>query len=300
MNLLKNKWALIILGILVLGSIGLLFRKQLGPMFGGYTKSTRGYYYRFVEGHELEKVKGPGYHIIFQYILLGPNGDTIENKMVPSVQLQRDYPVEAKNEMEDLMQIASPGSLVEILVPTDTLRQRVNSNMKVVAMEAGKTAKFLVKIISVMDDNQFAAYENKRKIERYKKEFDEMDAYAAANKGEWVLDSATNIKYIVRNKTEIARLKFADRVEFNCEVYTLAGDLIVNSGMEGKKYKTLIGSNSFSLEGLETALTFLADNEEGLFLVTSDYGFKEKGYNNIVKPYAPLLIKIKDIKKIVE
>jgi FKBP-type peptidyl-prolyl cis-trans isomerase len=298
MNRFRNKWFIIVLILLVLASVALLFRKQLGPLLGGYKKSPRGYYFRFKEGHELEKVKGEGYHIVFQYLLLGPNGDTVENHALPGVQLERKYPVDAKNEMDDVMQIAAPGSMVEIIVPTDTIKSRVTNNIKVLALESGKNAKFVLKIINVLNDEDFAAYENQRKLERLKSEFAEIDKYAKLHRDSWVLDTPSNIKYAKKVKNTNPHLTFGNQVEFNCEVWSLKGDLIVNSGMEGKKYRTVIGSNTFSLEGLETALELMAEGEEATFLVTSDYGFKDKAYLSILPPYSPLLMKIKDVKKV--
>lgn len=298
MNLLKNKWALIVLGILVLGSIALVFRKQLGPLLGGYEKSSHGYYYRFVQGKKLERIKGPGHYVIFQYILLGPNGDTVVNKAKEGVELQIPYPMEAQNDMEELLQMAAPGSIIESLVPTDTLKKRIDNNIKILGMEDGRNAKFVIRIINILNEADFEAYKNKRRLARLEKEFNIIDAYAAKQGGKWQLDSFNFIKYKIDNKTDKDRLKIGDMVEFNVEVYDMKGELIVNSAMEGHKYKLTMGSSTYDLTALETSLYYLAEGESGTFLVTSDYGYGEKGYLTIIPPYSPLVVKIKDVKKL--
>lgn len=297
MNLLKNKWALLILGILILGSLALAFRKQLGPFFGGYKKSARGYYYRFTKGSELSKIQGPGYHIVFQSVLLGPEGDTIENRSREGVQLEIKYPVEARNELEDLLQIAAPGSVSELLVPTDSLKKRPTSDIRILALPEGKTAKIVLHVISLLNEEEFAGYQNQRKLQRYKKEFDLIDKYAAKNKKDWKLDTLTNIKYVIENPVKSPRFDFGQIVEFDCEVYNINGQLVVNSAMEGKRYKTQIGSNTYQYPALEELLVFLGENESGTFLVTSDYGYQDAGNNNLVAPYTPLIIKLGKVNK---
>lgn len=300
MKILKNKWILIAGFILLTGVIAVAFKDKLGPFFGGYEKLPRGYYYRFTKGKKLETVKGDGYHIVFKVVLLGPDGDTLLNKAKPGVELQRDYPVTAGNEMEDVMQIASPGSTFEILVPADSLKKRTGSNMKILALESGTNAKFVVDVLKILNDEEFAAYQNQHKLNRLKNEFDLMDEYANRHKANWKLDSLNYIKYFIDKPTDKPRLNTGDKVEFNCEVFNMRGDLIINSGMEGHKYTLTMGAGTYDISAFENCLYYVAEGESGTFLVTSDMGYKDKGYLNVVAPYAPLLIKIYDIKKLKE
>lgn len=298
MNKINRKY--LIIAILVLGAISAIFyfRENLKIALGGYEKTPRGYHYRFIEGKKLNSVMGPGYHIVFQYLLISPNGDTIENKAQPGVEMVREYPVEAKNEMDDAMQMGSAGSVIEILVPTDSLKLRVIDNMKIMAMPSGKKAKFVLKIAQLLNEQDYEAYKNQQFLSRFKKENDAIDAFAAKQKKSWVLDSFSHIKYYIENKTNNPRFKEGDKIEFHAEVYTLQGALLINSAMEGRKYSITIGKSNYQLTAFDAVAYYLSDGESGDFLVTSEYGYGAQGYLNIVPPYSPLLVKIKELKKI--
>lgn len=297
MNILKNKWALLVLAILILGSVALAFRKQLGPMLGGYIKSKRGYYYRFKSGKELEKLKGPGYHVVFQFLVLGPDGDTIENHAIQDVQYEVDYPIESKDEFHDMLQLGAPGSIIEMLIPTDTLLQRTTTNIKQLRLPPGKYAKMVFNIINLLDDGQYEAYKNERQIKKLKREYDIIDTWAKKSGKTWQLDSITNIKYIIENNELKPRFKFGDIVEFSCVVKTFNGNLVIDSESEGKKYKTQIGSETYSMPDLEKLLLFLGEGDKGTFLITSDDGYKHLGHGSLVPPYTPLIVSFSNLKK---
>lgn len=290
----------LVIAMLVLGAISAIFyyRENFRIIFGSYEKSPRGYHYRFTEGKKLNSVMGPGYHIVFQYLLLGPKGDTIENKALPGVEMVREYPVEAKNEMDDAMQIGSEGSVIEILVPTDSLKLRVIDNMKIMAMPSGEKAKFVLKIIKLLNDDDYVGYQNQQRFTRIKKENDAIDAFAKKQNKSWILDTFSMVKYAIENKTDKPRLKEGDKIEFHTEVYTLQGALLINSAMEGRKYTITVGKSNYQLTAFDAVAYYLADGESGEFLVTSEMGYGAQGYLNIVPPYSPLLIKIKELKKL--
>jgi hypothetical protein len=298
MNLLKNKWAITAIVVVVIISLAFLFKKQLGPLFGGYEKSSRGFYYRFTEGKKLDKVLSPGYHIVYQYMFLGPDGDTLENKAKPGVEQERLYPVQSNNELEDAMQMASPGSVVEVLVPTDSLRKKAGNNLAIMNLPEGKNAKFVLRLIKILNPEQFEEYANERFMARLTKENKAIDNFAAKVKENWVLDSVKWFKYFIKNRGNSPRFTDGDEIEFNTEVYTLKGDLLINSGMEGHKYKMVLGKFSYDFVAFDAVARYLGEGEEGTFLVTSDYGYGAEGMGAYVAPYTPLLIKMKDIKKL--
>lgn len=296
MSILKNKWVLISLGLIILSGVAWIFRKQLGPMLGGYEKSAKGYYFRFVEGRKLEKVQGPGFHIVFQYVLLSPSGDTLENRAKPGVEQQMDYPLEVKNELDEVFQIAAPGSVVEVLVPTDSLQSRAGDNLKIMTLPSGKNAKWVIRMIKLLNAEQFEGYKNARLMDRLQKENKDIDDFADQTKKNWILDSSSWIKYYIENKTELPRFMDGDEVEFNAEVYTLNGTLLM--GKEGRKYKLTVGRFNYPLVAFDKTITYLSDGESGNFLVTSDYGYGAEGLGAFVPPYTPLLVKLFDVKKI--
>ncbi len=295
MNFLKKHWLTLTLLVLILASLAFFLRKPLGIWLGGWEKTDRGGYFRVVEGKKWDKMPGAGFHIVFQYVLTGPDGDTLVNLAKPGVEQHMLYPVEPRNELEDAMQNGAPGSVVEVLIPTDSLKQRISGNLQIMNLPSGENAKFSIRIIKVLNDAQYAGYQNQRFMDRLQKENKAIDDFALKVKKPWILDSTRFIKYFIDNKTESPRFTEGRFVSFHAEVATLEGQLIINSAPTGKKYLMEIGKNTYNLAAFDQVLQYMAEGETGVFLVTSDYGYGDQGYMNLVKPYTPLMIKITDL-----
>ncbi|MFN4915109.1 MAG: FKBP-type peptidyl-prolyl cis-trans isomerase [Sphingomonadales bacterium] len=295
MNFVKKHWLTLSLVLLILASLAFFLRKPLGIWLGGWEKTQRGGYFRVVEGKKWDKMPGAGYHIVFQYVLTGPEGDTLVNLAKPGVEQHMMYPVEPRNELEDAMQNGAPGSVVEVLIPTDSLKQRISGNLQIMNLPSGENAKFIIRIIKVLNDAQYAGYQNQRFMERLQKENKLIDDFAARMKKPWLLDSTRFIKYFIENKTQSPRFTEGRVVSFHAEVATLDGRLLINSAPTGKKYLMEIGKNTYNMAAFDQILQYMSEGETGVFLVTSDYGYGDQGYMNIVKPYTPLMIKITDL-----
>lgn len=295
MNFVKKHWLTLTLAVLILASLAFFLRKPLGIWLGGWEKTTRGGYFRVTEGKKWDKMPGAGFHIVFQYVLTGPEGDTLVNLAKPGVEQHMMYPVEPRNELEDAMQNGAPGSVVEVLIPTDSLKQRISGNLQIMNLPSGENAKFIIRIIKVLNDAQYAGYQNQRFMERLQKENRVIDDFVAKAKKAWVLDSTKFIKYCIENKTAAARFAEGQMVSFHAEVATLDGQLLINSAPTGKKYLMEIGKNTYNLAAFDQVLQYMAEGESGVFLVTSDYGYGDQGYMNMVKPYTPLMIRITDL-----
>lgn len=295
MNFVKKHWLTLTLLLLILAALAFFLRKPLGIWLGGWEKTTRGGYFRVVEGKKWDKMPGAGYHIVFQYVLTGPEGDTLVNLAKPGVEQHMMYPVEPRNELEDAMQNGAPGSVVEVLIPTDSLKQRISENLQIMNLPSGENAKFSIHIIKVLNDAQYAGYQNQRFMDRLQKENRAIDGFALKTQKPWVLDSMKFIKYFIENKSTSPRLKEGTVVSFHAEVATLNGQLLINSAPTGKKYLMEIGKNTYNLAAFDQVLQYMGPGETGVFLVTSDYGYGDQGYMNMVKPYTPLMIKITDL-----
>lgn len=295
MNFVKKHWLTLTLLVLILAALAFFLRKPLGIWLGGWEKTTRGGYFRVVEGKKWDKMPGAGYHIVFQYVLTGPEGDTLVNLAKPGVEQHMMYPMEPRNELEDAMQNGAPGSVVEVLIPTDSLKQRISGNLQIMNLPSGENAKFSIYIIKVLNDAQYAGYQNQRFMERLQKENKAIDGFALKTQKPWVLDSTKFIKYFIENNTTSTRLQEGIVVSFHAEVATLDGQLLINSAPTGKKYLLEIGKNTYNLAAFDQVLQYMRPGETGVFLVTSDYGYGDQGYMNLVKPYTPLMIKITDL-----
>ncbi|MFN5217135.1 MAG: FKBP-type peptidyl-prolyl cis-trans isomerase [Sphingomonadales bacterium] len=295
MNFVKKHWLTLTLLLLILAALAFFLRKPLGIWLGGWEKTTRGGYFRVVEGRKWDKMPGADYHIVFQYVLTGPEGDTLVNLAKPGVEQHMMYPMEPRNELEDAMQNGAPGSVVEVLIPTDSLKQRISGNLQIMNLPSGENAKFSIYIIKVLNDAQYAGYQNQRFMERLQKENKAIDGFALKTQKPWVLDSTKFIKYFIENNTTSPILKEGAVVSFHAEVATLDGQLLINSAPTGKKYLLEIGKNTYNLAAFDQVLQYMRPGETGVFLVTSDYGYGDQGYMNLVKPYTPLMIKITDL-----
>lgn len=297
MNLIKNKWFWLV-AIVAIAGLGYVYRKNISIFFGGYETSPMGYSYRFIEGKKLDKVQGPGFHIIYEYVLLGPEGDTLENGSKGDVQLHRNYPVEAKTFVDEAMQLGAPGSVIEILVPTDSLKEHDPNSMKLMNLENGKNARFVIHFIKLLNTPDYEEYQTKRMLDRVVRENKMIDAFAAKKTDvTWHLDSAKWIKYYIIGKTENPRFDAGDEVEFHYEIYKLNGELI-QSSLGGKKFKITVGRDEQNFPAFDFVVRYLGEGESGFFLVTSDYGFGAEGFLNQVKPYTPLAVKLTDVKRV--
>lgn len=298
MNFLRRNWLIVTLLGLILATMAFFMRSQLGIWLGGWEKSKFGGYIRLVDGKKWDKMPGPHYHVIYNYLVLGPDGDTIVHKANPEVEQHSMYPSEVTNELQEALQMGAPGSKIEVLIPVDSLKLRISNDLKVMNMPAGKHAKFVVKIIKVLNGAEFEGYSTARFFARVEKENKRIDDYAARIKQNWLLDSVRFIKYYLNNKTDAPRLAQGDKVQFHADVYTIDQQMISSSAPTGKPYLMTLGSETYSFVGFDAVLPYLAEGESGTFLVTSDNGFGDKGYMNIVAPYTPLIIIIKDLKKL--
>jgi FKBP-type peptidyl-prolyl cis-trans isomerase len=297
MNFIRKNWLPLLLAVLIIGSLAYFFRRPLYIFFGGWEKTQRGDYCRIVKGKKYAKAPGPGHVLIYKYLLTGPNGDTLENKAHVNVELQMAYPQNAKNQLEDALTFGAPGSVVELLVPTDTLKARIPGNIKIVNLPSGELAKFQVHILQVLNQDQFAAYQMKKSMERVQTENKKIDAFAAKVNKPWVLDPENWVKYFVENSTPGDSLKMGETVSFHAEVATLEGETIIHSAPTGRPLLVKLGQGTGGLAAFDLVIPKMLPGETGVFLVTSDYGFGAEGLRR-VPPYSPLLIKINQLQRV--
>jgi FKBP-type peptidyl-prolyl cis-trans isomerase len=298
MSFLRKNWLPLLLLLLIIGSLSYFFKRPLSIFFGGWEKTQRGDYCRLVKGKKFSKAPGPGHVLIYKYLLIGPAGDTIVNKAYENVELQMPYPQNAKNQLEDALTFGSPGAVVELLVPTDTLKVRNPGNMKIVNLPAGDLAKFQVHILQVLNQDQFAEYQMKKRMERVQVENKKIDLFAAKINKSWVLDSVNWVKYYIENSNPGDSLKVGDKVSFHAEVSNLEGKTIIYSAPSGRPILVKIGQGN-GLAAYDVILSKMLPGETGVFLVTSDYGYGAEGepvYK--IAPYSPLLIKITQLQRV--
>ncbi len=303
MNLIKNKWFLG--GLLALGLIflGLKYRNEIKFFFGGWKETKSGMRYRFTQGDPNKKNLGGEFTMLINYMLIGPDGDTITNNFKSDTLMEVPYPVEPTSEVLEALAMMNTNTTVEALVLSDSLKKRVEhltsapGYSKIMFIPPGEYARFVIRVKKVMNEEEFEGYNNQKKIARVLAEGDMIDKLVQKSPHQYLLDSFLHFRYYIYDRTDKPRIQRGDEIEYNVEVKTFDGALIVNSAAEGRKYHAVIGKNTYELPALDILPTYLAEGENGQFVITSALGFGARGAQN-VKSYSPLIINIFDIKKL--
>lgn len=280
-------------------------------VFRGYQTTETGLKYRFIKGGALKEQLGPNNFCLVEYMIIGPNNDTINNTFHSDTMIEIPYPVEAGNEMMEALQMAKPGSIMEVMISTDSLKRKISNHYKVKLLPDGQMAKFVIHVDKILNAQEYEAYTTAKILNRAIAENKLIDEYCAKNSkdGIWLLDSFQSIKYRVRNEKSGEFTKTANLlsippihfkvsfVEFDVYVTTLRGDLIFDSRLEGRRYKAEQMAFLNGLRILDELPFFVNSDEIGEFVTTSGHGFG--AYGRIGVPsYAPLYVKIYNVKVI--
>lgn len=272
-------------------------------------KTSTGTEFTFIQGSELDSMYGPNHMILMKHLVLGPDGDTLQNGFAADSMEEIPYPVVANSDIKEVLQKMSPESTVEIYIATDSLKLRMPGNPKIEALPNGKRVTFLIKVFKVLDFAEYDTYRNTKLLTRIMAENKFIDNYASKHGGGWLLDSSRMIKFRVSSrqtsseKTAIeylsnygsllknAPINKQKSISFDCEVSTLDGIPIVNSVMEGRKYKAIYDEQFFDIPALNTLPFYVSPGIKVEFLVTSGDGFGAAGRVGIPS-YAPLRVLI--------
>lgn len=279
------------------------------------SKTANGTEYKFIQGKPLDSMYGPNHMILMKHLVLGPAGDTLQNSFATDSLEEIPYPIVANSDIKEVLQKMSPESVAEVYIPTDSLKLRMPGNPKIESLPNGKRVTFLIKVFKVMDFVEYDTYRNTKMLTRIMAENKFIDVYAANHGGGWLLDSSRMIKFRVssmRNKLKDQGIEYNTKVgsllqnapihkfqsvSFDCEVSTLDGIPIVNSKMEGRKYKAVYEEQLFDIPALNTLPFYVKTNEKIEFLVTSNDGFGAAGRMGIPS-YTPLRVVINNVETI--
>jgi hypothetical protein len=253
-------------------------------------------------------------------MLIGPDGDTLENSFKSDTLEELPYPLQPNNELLEALMMMGTGTEVEVKISTDSLKQKIGGSPLIGLLASGKEARFIIRVDKVLSAEDYDAYRNQKFLNRIMAENKMIDDFASKNMvkdladGGWLLDSTKMIKYRIkradglydieqRRLENAPALKSAKAATFHCEVFNIDGTLLVNSSMEGRMYK----AEKVGVDPFESALAiydvkclnilpfYLNEGEEGEFLVTSSNGYGNRGRIG-VPAYAPLRVVIKSVK----
>lgn len=293
---------------------GLLFGLLFSSCGEGFTTSKSGLVYRFNLGEPLDKPYGPYHFMLLHHMLIGPNNDTIENAFLSDTLEEFPYPLEARNELLEALQMLGPGCEIEIKINTDSLKRKIGGSPKVNLLESNKIARFIIKVEKILSAEEYDAYRNQKMLFRIMEENKLIDGYALQHSygnlpgGAWVLDSLKMIKYRITQANGMPDVSSrqlenspvqanVNALSFECEVMNIDGRLIANSEMEGRSYRSEKNKMSFEIRALNELPFYLKEGQTGEFLITSDWGYGAKGRIG-VPSYAPLRIIIKQVKPV--
>lgn len=299
--------------------IVLFFVVAIALKFGACSKTYTtqfGSEYRFVEGKPLDSMLGPNYMVLMKHLIIGPDGDTIQNTFAIDSMEERPYPVQTGTDVREVIQKMSEGSMVELYIPTDSLKKISGHIPQVSKLPNGKRVTFVIKVFKIMDFEAYDIYRNTKRLSRIMAENKLIDDYAAKHGTGWLLDSSMMIKFrIWSNNSGIKQPdgtmtmdyskdnsilqnapyhKGAGSVAYSVEVTTIDGNPVINSRMEGRKYKSTYQENFHDIPALNILPFYVRSGERAEFLITSDYGYGSAGRLG-VPSYAPLRIIIDDV-----
>ena len=299
-------WIISILGLISISFY--VYRK-----FYAYKKTENGLTYRFISGEAIGTPLSDDHYCLINYMIVGPLGDTLVSTYNSDTLVEVPYPSESRNELTEALRLASPGSKMEILLSTDSLKQKISSDYKVQMLPNGEKAKVIFDFVKAITNQEYYKFLAEKSFKRTLAENKAIDEYCAKQTGrEWHLDTFEMIKYRVLSDTQnlfcnmwitpnlfgnAPIQKAFDLVEYDVVVKRLNGDLIHDSRLENKRYKASSDDWNGPVKALGK-LPFYVD--EGMvveFVVPSDYGYGSKGRIGI-PPYSPLYVKIFNVKPI--
>jgi hypothetical protein len=304
----KQRIFLWIIGILAVLSIALYGYRT----FFAYKTTPTGLQYRFLKGEAVAEPFSNDHYCLINYMIVGPDGDTLVSSYGNDTLVEVPYPPVATNELTEALRLASPGSKVEILLSTDSLKLKNSSDYKVQLLPNGQMAKVIFDLEKVITNQEYYEFLANKTFKRALAENKAIDEYALKNPGLWQLDTFEMLKYRVLSDTQglfcdmwgspnlfgnAPIHKAADMVEFDVVVKRLNGDLIIDSRLEYKKYKADYSGQIHPIKALNILPFYVDEDMEVEFLTTSDYGFGSKGRIG-VPPYTPLSVRIFNVKPI--
>lgn len=304
----KQRIFLWIIGILAVLSIALYGYRT----FFAYKTTPTGLQYRFLKGEAVAEPFSNDHYCLINYMIVGPDGDTLVSSYGNDTLVEVPYPPVATNELTEALRLASPGSKVEILLSTDSLKLKNSSDYKVQLLPNGQMAKVIFDLEKVITNQEYYEFLANKTFKRALAENKAIDEYALKNPGLWQLDTFEMLKYRVLSDTQglfcdmwvspnlfgnAPIHKAADMVEFDVVVKRLNGDLIIDSRLEYKKYKADYSGQIHPIKALNILPFYVDEGMEVEFLTTSDYGFGSKGRIG-VPPYTPLSVRIFNVKPI--
>lgn len=315
---MNSKWLIRSLVLLATVSLGFFIYRY----FLGYQTTETGLKYRFLKGKPLETVLSSDNYCLLNYMIIGPGNDTIFNSYNADTLVEVPYPSDANNELTEALQMASAGSKLEVIIPTDSLKKKVSSHYKVQLLPDKQEARVIFEVSKIMSSQDYFNFIAEKAYQRSVVEQKLIEQYCG--KG-WYLDTATGIRYrklesiinidqgpknssmpksVNEDQSGLQNLfknapfhKGAFSLEYDLVMKRLNGDLIYDSKLEGKKYFTQWDQQINPVTAMNEFPFWVASNSIMEFVVPSKFGFGAAGRIG-VPAYSPLYVKIYGVKPV--
>ncbi len=315
---MNSKWLIRSLVLLAAVSLGFFIYRY----FFGYQTTETGLKYRFLKGKPLQSVLSSDNYCLLNYMIIGPENDTIFNSYTADTLVEVPYPSNANNELTEALQMASAGSKLEVIIPTDSLKKKVSSHYKVQLLPDKKEARVIFEVNKIISSQDYFNYISEKAYQRSVVEQKLIEKFCG--KG-WFLDTSSGIRYrkiasatdlnvISKNSStsdgdrldEIGLQNLFKNAPFHKGAYSLEyelvmkrlnGDLIYDSKLEGKKYFTQWDQQINPVVAMNEFPFWVPTNTAMEFVIPSKFGFGAAGRIG-VPAYAPLYLKIFDVKSV--
>lgn len=305
---MNKKNIILIIVTLTFISLGFYFYRN----FFMFHTTKSGLKYRFIEGEKIETPLNSDNYCFVNYAIIGPDGDTIQSSYNSDTFVEVPYPVNPQNELMEALQMASAGSKLEVKISTDSLKKKVSSHYKVQLLPSNQWTRVIFDVYKIVSAQDYYVFISDKSIKRLQKEQNEIKKYIQENKNKepWVLDTLAKVHYryaknntgkdcpiLTPNMLQFMPKQLEDELEFDVVVSRLNGDLIIDSRVEGRKYKSTWEQFINEIRALNEFPFYVKPGCNMEFLVTSSFGFGANGRIG-VPSYSPLHVQVFNVKTI--
>ena len=302
---MKNNKLNIFFVVVVIGvAFALIYNK-----YWNYTVTESGLKYKFIRGSALDSTLDDTHYCLINYVIIGPDGDTIQNSYTADTSVEVPYPAKPINELTEALMLASEGSKVEVVLSTDSLKQKNSADYRVKLLPNGEEAKIIFEVEKIYTLQEYFDFTQEKFKKRKEIEDAAIRKYCIEHKekGVWYYYSYSGIYYrlIGENAPDILhdhymnhpQIEEGKRVSFDIVINRLNGDLIVDSRLESRKYLAEYGGFINQIPAMNELPFFVPDSSEMECVIPSKFGWGAEGRIG-VPSYSPLYVKLLNVKEI--
>lgn len=254
-------------------------------IYKGFKRTETGAYIRFYEKHPEGKMPRIGDGVTFQMAQFFNDSLLFTTAFSSPIEIELK-PADFIGDVSDALLAMHVGDSIRLAVQSDSVFVKV-MQLDVPDEYMGKPIYYDIKLLSIKPLEEIAA-ERKAVLDSLSMlENDYLMALEADPK-----NTVTESGLIVLEKKGKGKLaKMGEYVDFDLILCNNAGDTIINTfGMESVEVQY---GEEFICKGLNEAVGMVPEGGEIRVVIPSSLGFDSTGYNYYIKPYDPLLAKIR-------